>query len=268
MPDRPRSPGFATDLALLGFQGSTVEEREGYLVVRTPANPTYHWGNCLILDRAPEPGSLASWVATFDREHRGAGHVAIGIDDPATSIDATEAAAARLEAERDVVLTASTLEAPAEIDGIELRALDTGRDEAWADLVTMEVGSYDGPDPDGHALFLTRRYAGHRQLVETGRGAWFAAYLPDGRPVSSLGVFAVSDGLARYQDVMTDVGHRRRGIAAALLRYAGRWALDRDDVRSLVIVADPEGPAIGVYRRAGFEVLAEQWALYRGEQTD
>lgn len=90
----------------------------------------------------------------------------------------------------------------------------------------MEIGSYDGPDPEGHALFLTRRYAGHRQLVETGRGAWFAAYLPDGRPVASLGCFAVGAGLARYQDVMTDADHRRRGIAAAGLRsrYAGRWA--------------------------------------------
>ncbi len=268
MPDRPRSPGFATDLALLGFQGSTVEERDDYLVVRTPANPTYHWGNCLILDRAPEPGSLASWVAAFDREHPGAGHVAIGIDDPATVIDPAEAAAVHLEAERDVVLTAPALEPPAEIDGVALRVLDAGRDEAWADLVTMEIGSYDGPDPEGHALFLTRRYAGHRQLVETGRGAWFAAYLPDGRPVASLGCFAVGAGLARYQDVMTDADHRRRGIAAALLRYAGRWALAREGVRALVIVADPEGPAIGVYRRAGFTELAEQWALYRGEQTD
>ena len=60
MPDDPRlvaaierswltgraSPGFATDLALLGVQGDrTVEERADYWSVRTPANPTYHWGN-------------------------------------------------------------------------------------------------------------------------------------------------------------------------------------------------------------------------------
>lgn len=58
--------------------------------------------------------------------------VAIGIDDPATVIDPAEAAAVHLEAERDVVLTAPALEPPAEIDGVALRVLDAGRDEAWA----------------------------------------------------------------------------------------------------------------------------------------
>lgn len=35
---------------LLGLQGSVIEQRPGYQVIRTPANPTFHWGNFLLLD--------------------------------------------------------------------------------------------------------------------------------------------------------------------------------------------------------------------------
>ena len=55
-----RSPGYATDLVLLAREGGVVEEHDDHLVVRTPANPTYHWGNCLILRLLPpELGTLA-----------------------------------------------------------------------------------------------------------------------------------------------------------------------------------------------------------------
>ncbi|MFN8195265.1 MAG: GNAT family N-acetyltransferase [Nocardioidaceae bacterium] len=266
--ERPRTPGFATDLALLGLQGSTVDVRDDYLVVRTPVNPTFHWGNCLVLDRAPLAGSLESWLAVFAGEHPGAAHVAMGIDDPDTVVDPAEARALGLSVERDVVLQAQELDAPEAIGGITLRALDPTDDADWAAYVDMEVDGYDGSsgeDLDAHRVFLTRRFAGHRSLAASGRGAWFGAYLPDGRPVAGLGVFSVGRGLARYQDVVTHPDHRRRGIAAALLRHAGRWALAREEVRTLVIVADPEGPAIGVYRRAGFDELAVQWQLYRNQ---
>ena len=105
--ERPRTPGFATDLALLGLQGSTVDVRDDYLVVRTPVNPTFHWGNCLVLDRAPLAGSLESWLAVFAGEHPGAAHVAMGIDDPDTVVDPAEARALGLSVERDVVRAAA-----------------------------------------------------------------------------------------------------------------------------------------------------------------
>lgn len=41
-------------------------------------------------------------------------------------------------------------------------------------------------------------------------------------------------------------------MAGTLVRQAGRYALARPGVRALVIVADPGGAAIRVYRSAGF----------------
>lgn len=262
----PRSPGLATDLELLRLQGSVIEPRPGYLVVRTPANPTFHWGNTLILAAAPEPGSLAEVVELFTREHPEAAHVAIGVDDPAPGLDAAEAERLGLAVESDVVLTASTLARCPSPDGYRLAEVDPGDDAAWAALVALDLSDLD-PDADdaareGMAVFRARRYAGFRGLVAAGRGAWWAAYLPDGTPVAGLGVFDLGDGLARYQDVLTHPDHRRRGLAAALVARAGRARLAAG-ARTLVIVADPDGPAIGVYRRSGLTDTTRQWALYR-----
>ena len=41
---------------LLGLQGSVIEQRAGYQVVRTPTNPTFYWGNFLVLGGPPAPG--------------------------------------------------------------------------------------------------------------------------------------------------------------------------------------------------------------------
>ena len=75
-----RSLGYRTDLALLRLDGSVVEDRGTHLVVRTPANPTFHWGNFLLLPRPPEPGRAEHWVETFEREFPDALHRTFGVD--------------------------------------------------------------------------------------------------------------------------------------------------------------------------------------------
>ena len=62
---RELSPGWATDLAVLQHGGSTVEDRDDHLVVRTPHNPDFHWGNCLFVTDEDGLNDAARWVATF-----------------------------------------------------------------------------------------------------------------------------------------------------------------------------------------------------------
>lgn len=258
-----RSPGFATDLVLMEREGSTVEEHDDYVVLRTPSNPTYHWGNCLILRRAPDAGSLAGWLEVFRAEHPDAAHVAVGIDDPDARIDSAEASAAGVAVETDVVLTSSAMAAATGPEGYVLGLLDPDDEPSWAALVEMEMADEFHGTPDAHRLFLRRRYDGHRRAIRAGHGSWWAATTAEGVPAATLGVFGAGAGRARYQSVMTHPEHRRRGLAGALVRAAGRHALEHLGARSLVIVADPEGPAIGVYRRAGLADAQQQTALYR-----
>ena len=80
----------------------------------------------------------------------------------------------------------------------------------------------------------------------------FRSAFVDDRMRAGLGVFSVGSGVARYQNVETQPEFRRRGLATTLLRTAGPYALNELRARTLVIVADPAGVAICLYRSVGF----------------
>ncbi len=44
-----RSLAYQTDLFFPRFDGEVVD-RGDYTVIRTPSNPTFHWGNFLLFD--------------------------------------------------------------------------------------------------------------------------------------------------------------------------------------------------------------------------
>ena len=42
-------PGWLTDIAVLRLSGAHIEDRGDHLVVTSPDNPGYHWGNFLLV---------------------------------------------------------------------------------------------------------------------------------------------------------------------------------------------------------------------------
>jgi GNAT superfamily N-acetyltransferase len=70
-------------------------------------------------------------------------------------------------------------------------------------------------------------------------------------------------GLARYQDVETDPGARRRGLAGTLVWRAGVYAAGVFGAGTLVIVADPAEEAIRLYRACGFADAQGQFSFQR-----
>lgn len=48
--------GLRSELMVLGLGGSLVEDRDEWLVVRTPSNPGFWWGNFLVLPHPVQPG--------------------------------------------------------------------------------------------------------------------------------------------------------------------------------------------------------------------
>jgi hypothetical protein len=75
-----RSLGYRADLAILALEGSQITDRGDHLVIRTPGNPDYWWGNFLLL-RDLRPGSGRAWLARFAAEFPGAQHIALGLDE-------------------------------------------------------------------------------------------------------------------------------------------------------------------------------------------
>jgi ribosomal protein S18 acetylase RimI-like enzyme len=260
MDDMLRSLGFRTDLMLRRMAGSIIDERAAHLVVRTPANPGFWWGNFILYDAPPKPDDLPRRLAAFAQEFPDAQHVALGID--GTDGDTGDAAALTdlgLTAEVNTVLTAQRLP-PGPADGTEVRPLTS--DDDWAQATDLRlVCYYETPTPD-ERRFTELQVAGERGLCTAGYGTWFGAFV-EGRMRAGAGMFTDGTGPARFQSVETHPDFRRRGLASAVIRHAGQWALHQPGARTLVIVADPDDHAIRLYRTLGFAETERQAQLYR-----
>jgi ribosomal protein S18 acetylase RimI-like enzyme len=249
------SLGFRTDVALRAAEGSEVTDRGGYLVIRSPDNPGFWWGNFLLLRAWPR--DCDGWLDRFAAEFGQAEHVAIGVD-------ATEAGGgvpaefSTLEPATSTVLTCAEIRAPRHVSTeAELRPLASGQD--WRQSAELTLRCYGEQTPGD---FQPRRSATRRRLTQAGRAAWFGAF-HGGRLVAQLGICDAGGGLARYQDVETDPAARRRGLAGTLVWQAGRFARAALGASTLVIVADPAGEAIRMYRSCGFADAQTQFSFTR-----
>lgn len=253
------SLGFRTDLAVLALGGSDIVHRDRHIVVRTPANPTYWWGNFVLFADPVAPGEIPERLELFAREHPEAEHVAWGIDSlDGTAGNEAELARAGFEVGRDAVLTATTLRPPGRPVGAELRPLGDGD---WRQARELHVACVDRKDGRVTDEFLDAQVSGYHTLAGGPRATWYGAFA-EGRLLSWLGIVADGSGPARFQSVETHPEARRRGLARALVHYAGQAALDAG-ATALVIVADPDYHAISTYRALGFVARETQVRLTR-----
>ena len=240
------------------------------LLLRTPDEPTFRYGNALVLPRAPRAGERAAVEARFAAAFAdlpAVRHVTVLVDDPAPPDDAFAGwAEAGYEVARNVVRTAAPSAVGADAPGADAPGTDApgadgltlhpaDGDDDWAAVRALQAE--DGPPGearDAYLAFLQERAAFLRRLADgvrpDVRGGWFLARL-HGTPVGSLGTYVRGD-LGRYQFVHVRAPHRRRGIATALLRYAARHAERHWGARRLVIVGDEGSAADRLYARLGF----------------
>jgi ribosomal protein S18 acetylase RimI-like enzyme len=241
-----QSVGLATDLELAKTRGQVID-RDGYLVVRTPDDPSYYFGNLLVLPAAPQVGEVAYWTRKFATElgnDPAIKHVALRWDGIHGDTGATEElTAAGFTVEVLQVMTAGALDtAPAfeTINELEPRELIAAAE--------LEYAIGDRHD-DSIRQFLHRRAAWKQRLLAAGQARFWGAF--DGLTlVASLGIVDLG-ARGRYQDVSTAVSHRKRGIASALLGTAARTSRATE----LVIVAEPDSAAARVYERVGFRTV-------------
>lgn len=244
-----RSLGLATDLELAATRGQVID-RDGYLVVITPDDPAYYFGNLLVLPAPPQVGEVAYWTRRFGEElgrDPAIRHVALrwdGIHGDAGALD--ELVTAGFTVEVVQVLTATAVTAAS--TPFEVRPLIATELPATAELEYADREHHD----DSFRKFLHRRAAWKQNLVTTGRATIWGAF-DAGALVGSLGIVPLGTR-ARYLDVQTASSHRKRGIASALLAAAAQEMRARG-IEQVVIVAEPNSAALHVYERAGFAPL-------------
>lgn len=251
----PRSLVWATDIDVLATD-KTVLRRDGYWVVRSPSNPEHFWGNWLIFDHAPALGDGPRWQTRFAAEFPELEHCTLAWDvtDGSVGAAASEFPGFELEEVVGLVARAGDLKAyPRANHEVGVRVLSQ-HDSAWEtvfELWDQRNAEREKPLPaDGYRRWAQTRLAELRSLFAAGRGAWFVAE-QDGMRVGSLGV-VVTDGRARYQSVDTRRSHRRQGIASRLLFEAAERVVATWPVKSLVIAAEPDYHALGIYESLGF----------------
>src|SRR3954447_2700840 len=184
-----RSLAWRTDLALLEYSGSVVEDRGDHVVVRTPLNPLFYWGNFLLLAAPPAKDTVAEWLGRFVEEFPDARHRTFGVDGDAELGDLDPFAAEGFTIQRSSVMTAQQVHPPAH-PATDARLRPLVCDDDWAQQVDLSLaGEGDDATPD----FVVPRVASERALVERGHGRWYGAFLDD-RLMSSLGLFTASEG--------------------------------------------------------------------------
>jgi ribosomal protein S18 acetylase RimI-like enzyme len=260
------SLAFRTDLAILGLAGAEIEDHGSRLVVRSPANPAYYWGNFYLLDRPPAAGEVDGLVAAYDADFPDSVHRAFGVDgtaDQSAALAALVAAGPDLDA--GTVMTATSVGPPPRPDDQAVyRRLES--DDDWAQRVEVSAAVNSDRDPVRYLDFATTKAAHDRVVCEAGHGAWWGAFL-DGRLASVMGLVDCGGGLARFQSVETRPDLRGRGLAGTLVHRVATYGFDEIGARTLVMVADPDYLAIRIYRSVGFDDTEVQTQLQQEQRS-
>lgn len=271
------SLGWRTDLIFARFEG-IIEERGDCIVVRTPANPLFYWGNFLLLPVPPRDDGLAHWLQRFDEEvgchTRESGHVALGFDASRPHEPLLSWQRAGFEIFESVALL---LEAPQLRRG--LRELPTGFQFAPLDLqdpaqleaavqLQCAANAADGMGYEriGYREHRTRQMLRYAAMQAAGLGHWLGVWRGS-ELAAECGLFR--DGaLGRFQHVTTHPAWRRRGLCTALVEAACRFGFEQQELEMLVMCADPGDAAIAIYESLGYERDSRYWGMQRRPSRD
>ncbi|MFA6237840.1 MAG: GNAT family N-acetyltransferase [Bacteriovorax sp.] len=247
-----KSRGFRTDLFFHHFTG-VVLEYEDFLVVKTPTNPTFFWGNLIYFSAPPAEGSLEKWKILF-REHfhsMNVEHMTFAWDSP----EGTEGLVAPFindgfDLEKSVVMSARNIVLPIKYNrDIVVRPIET--EDEWLLIVENHVlARGDNFQEVPFRKFASRQISNYRLMVNNKLGYWLGAFLGE-QLVGDLGIFS-EHGLARFQTVVTRPDFRRRGVCSTLVYETCKFAMDKMNAEELIMVADPEYHAAKIYESVGF----------------
>ncbi len=261
--------GYLTDFIFLK-QNGIIEEKEGYTLVKSPQNPTFYFGNFLLLNEAPSSKDKTRLEAIFDVHFNDltALHHYTFCWEKAAPKDYQAFLDAGYELDVCVVLIAhkSELIAPTKINtNITIKEFNSTED--WQQWIEQEVANREKSISEvGFRKYINRKKAAYLQLVEQGKGNFYGAFLKD-EMVGSAGLFH-ENGLGRFQQVTTKTEHRRKGVCTTLLHAMCEQAFTH--LNHLVIVADKDYHALQLYQNLGFKAKEEQLSLcfYRRDKGD
>jgi RimJ/RimL family protein N-acetyltransferase len=257
-----KSLGYRTDLIFPTFDGQVID-RGNYLVIRTPTNPTFYWGNFLLFSQPPREGDIVVWRDLFafeigtlpDTEHQ-----VFAWDSPEGEEGVIQPfLEMRFRLDRSVVLTSSAPSVPAKPSSlVSIRPLKSESD--WDQAVENQVACREPEfEESEYREFQKKQMARYRKMAASGHGDWYGAFI-EHKLVADLGLYH-HEGIGRFQSVETNPDFRRRGIAGTMIVEASRQAKEQYNLHTLVIVADQDSSPARLYASLGFELTEKQVGL-------
>lgn len=268
-----RSLCFRTDVFLTAFDG-VVEDRGRYVVLRTPSNPSYWWGNFLLYPEPPDEsaalrGAEGCWLDDHARELPDVQATLLTWDRPDGVMGEVEPFLRDgFEIDDGTVLTATSrdlVSPPRRNDDVIVAPLTS--DAQWDDAVRTLTNAFAARRSgtlDELRAFMTRQLVRYRAMQSAQLGQWYGAYLGDDL-AAVLGLVRVGTGsaLGRFQLVGTDPRFGRQGACSTLVHEVARRALEEQGFTTLVMAADADYHAAKVYESVGFRRTERLLSLLR-----
>jgi hypothetical protein len=172
-----RTLGFRTEMIFHRFDG-LILDRGHYLVVKTPSNPGFYFGNFLLFFEAPYPGALEKWKGLFQKEFSDCPevkHFTFLWDSPQGAGDVGELREAGFKTDFSVVLTAKAVHEPRKHNpSVIIRPISTNAE--WSAVAENQILSKSANfEEREYRVFKKRQMARYRTMAEKGLGQWFGA---------------------------------------------------------------------------------------------
>ncbi len=249
-----------TDLLFSRFSGNVID-REDCILIQTPENPTFHWGNYILFKEAPQKGDFKKWTELFKSEfpyydeiHH---YVFAWLEKSKGEIQ--EFLDLGFDLEKMILLTAQKVVQPPKYNS-QVKIREICSDSNWEDVIQNQIScadaKYAGP---GYEVFKRKQFTQYRTMVDKGIGQWYGGFL-EGKLIAELGLFYI-DSIGRFQNVGTHPDYRRRGVCQTLVYEVARQALISKQASILAMDADEEYYAAKIYESIGFAPTEKHFCL-------
>ena len=263
-----KSLGYQTDLIFPDYDGEIID-RGDYLVILTPDNPTFHWGNFILFKNPPKSSDFEQWKKIFNQEiasRLDVKHMTFGWDSiKGETGDIKLFVDDGFDFEKSIVLSTDEVNVPKKYNTeVEIRPLS--EDWEWEQARLNQIACRDScHDIASYTRFKTDQMLRYRNMVNSGLGHWFGAFLGK-ELVADLGIFQINNR-ARFQSVGTNPDYRRLGICGTLVYEASQYAFEKMKSKTLVMVADEDYHAARIYESVGFKPTERQVGLSWWERS-
>ncbi len=251
-----KSLGIKTDLHINKFSGDVID-RGDYLVVYTPSNPGYWFGNYIIFDKPPQKNDFQKWRGIFIKEiyeKNKSEHMLFRWDTVTGEKGIlTDFRKNNFAMDEDVLLSATKINKPLHYNSdITIRILKTKDD--WEMSIQNQILCNDkstGESLADHEVFKRKQMHEYCLMCEQGLCKWYGVFIKD-LMVADMGVFLV-DGVGHFQDVGTAPEFRRRGICGTAIYEISNALLDSKKINTMMMTADENYHAARIYESVGFK---------------